>query len=591
MRRLLFASSVSASVLVLSAAAAFVGCANEGADDSESATANIDSAEDVQLARSAVKSIAGANARCTACHTASRDDIRRWGESMKKIEDTCLSPDLTLTAAERIACLREEPAVEASGYSATKLGLYAAGVGLPEMEALFTQAYPSAAAEKYAEIKSQAAMPVGSMPAISAADFATIKKWVLKGMPALETVMTEPGAFPCVQNITPAMTAHIATMKTEGWTAKFAETSTPMARCGAATDAKECLKSLDDLTAQWGAPGTVQTLRQLRKMNQRSSYWTRSSADGRFAALGGSPSRIVDLNAPEDDAPIKVSAPYDPGFFPNNDGFSFAGTQAGGLRVCRQSVLLNALASANRQITFSEPGCTQIINTVYQSIGASLDGSLFFMATGSHTNDPGGASGPLSASFGENSTTTLTPMFNDGTRYVPGRNVAVKIPYEGDQQMSPSNTLLITRFGQKAGTSGYRIRAIKATITPAGSGTTNTSSNGTTEAATPSVEVESTEIATVCMAGGKPQMSYNERFIAVHQYTDAQANPSGLPAGTSNIFVMDLKTGKTLQVTKMASGQQALYPHFRADGWLYFLVRESGKETLVASDVALHQPE
>ena len=40
----------------------------------------------------------------------------------------------------------------------------------------------------------------------------------------------------------------------------------------------------------------------------------------------------------------------------------------------------------------------------------------------------------------------------------------------------------------------------------------------------------------------------------------------------------------------MGDNQYALYPHFRADGWLYFLVRDmngTGKETLVATDVVL----
>ena len=350
-----------------------------------------------------------------------------------------------------------------------------------------------------------------------------------------------------------------------------------MAQCGSATNAAECLQGLPELTETMGAPGTVQKLRQLKKLPFRTSYWTRSSADGRFAAFGGSPSKIYDLENP-DAPPITVRAPYDPGFMPNNDGFSFAGTQAGGLRVCKQTVLMNALNSPERNITFSEPGCSKIIDTVYQSVGASLDGSLFFMATGAHTNDAGGASGPLSASFGENATTTLTPMFNDGTRYVPGRALTPKFPHEGDQQMSPSNTLLITRFGQRAGTSGYRIRTVTPTLTPSPDGT-----------GLPSVSIETKEIATVCLAGGKPQLSFDERFMAVHQYTDRNDNPQGLPTGTANIFVMDLKTGKTHQITKVKAGQQALYPHWRADGWLYFAVRESGTETLVASDIALHQ--
>ena len=84
---------------------------------------------------------------------------------------------------------------------------------------------------------------------------------------------------------------------------------------------------------------------------------------------------------------------------------------------------------------------------------------------------------------------------------------------------------------------------------------------------------------------------FDERFLAVHQYTDPNANPQGLPAGTSNIFMTDIMTGTTFQVTNVKAGQRALYPHWRADGWLYFLLKDSasGKESLVASDIALRQ--
>jgi hypothetical protein len=143
--------------------------------------------------------------------------------------------------------------------------------------------------------------------------------------------------------------------------------------------------------------------------------------------------------------------------------------------------------------------------------------------------------------------------------------------------MSASNTLLITRFGGTAATAGYHIRSVKPTITPGSGGVSQ-------------VSVSTNMIGTVCLAGGKPQLSYDERFLAVHQYTDPNANPQGLPTNSANIFVADMKTGKIVQVTKMGSGQRALYPHFRADGWLMFLVRDSAanKETLVASDVILH---
>jgi hypothetical protein len=569
-----------ASGLFLGVGSAVLGCSFGDADDSESIVGDLSAARagetDLQLAKKAVALVAGTGARCNTCHTAGREEIRRWGASLRAVEDGCLASTLTLTPAERLACLREEP-TDASGYTASKLGFYAAGAALPQFEDLFKQAYSSEEWQaKYEAFKEQAAMPAFGQPGFTADQFATVKSWILRGMPKLDDVLDEPGAFPCTPKTTPELVAHMAAMKTEGWGARLAAASTPMAGCGAATTATECLSAMADLTATWGAAGTPQTLRSLRQLNFRSNWWVRSSADGRYAAFGGSPSKIVDLETPGRE--VQVDAPYDPGFFPNNDGFSFAGTSAGGIRVCRQSVLLDALASTDHRIRFTEPGCTRIIDTVYQSVGAALDGSLFFMATGTHTNDNGGGTGPISAAFGEGATTTLTPMYNDGTKYTPGANVSVRIPFEGDQQMSPSNRLLITRFGQRAGTAGYRIRSVTPTFS---------SVNGAT-----AVQVTTKELGTVCVAGGKPQLSFDERFLAVHQYTDANANPQGLPANTANIFVADLKTGKTVQVTKMGPSQKALYPHFRADGWLYFLVRDAAtsKETLVGSDVALRMP-
>ena len=570
-------------ILTLGAAAAAAGCTVDAVDESAAAGTEVNAAPagetELQLAKKAVTLIAGNDAHCTSCHTAGRDDIRRWGAAMAAVEADCLSPDLGLTAAERIACLRDAPEEAASGTSATKLGLYSAAAALPVFADLFREAYGEEAWQaRYDAFKRSAAMPAFGGEGLTAAEFATVKRWVLAGLPKLDEVLDEPGAFPCETKITPELLAHMGRMKNEGWGARLAAASTPMAGCGTSTDPLECLGSYPDVTSRWGTPGTAQRLREVRALSFRTSFWVRSSPDGRFAAFGGSPSRILDLAAPESAPPVTVAAPYDPGFFPNNDGFSYAGTQAGGLRACRQSVLLAALDSPQRRITFSEPGCSHIISTVYQSVGAALDGSLFFMATGAHTNDAGGASGPLSASFGANATTTLTPMYNDGSRYVPGPHIKVVIPHEGDQQMSPSNTLLITRFGQRAGTAGFRVRTVTPRFTNGAGG------------ASSALSVDTKAIGTVCLAGGKPQMSFDERFLVVHQYVDRNANPDALPVGTSNIFVIDLATGKSVQVTTMGAGQRALFPHFRADGWIYFLVKDSnvGKEYLLASDAILH---
>ena len=549
-------TSLLLSVLSVGAFAAACATTTSGTSSSDAT-----SATDLQLAKSSVALITG---KCTTCHTAGEDDIRGWGVSLKAIDAQCLDTSLALTAQQRVDCLKDPDTQE---FSAARLGLYASGVGQPLFENLFKAAYGADAyAAPYAAFKSAAGMPAGNRPSFDASGFATIQSWAQKGEPNLDDVLNTPGASACVPSTSPELSAHIASMATEGWGARLADASTPMARCGSATAATDCLTSLADLTPTWGAAGTTQTLRQLRALTGRSSYWVRSSADGRYAAFGGSPSKIVDLES--DTTQITVSAPYDPGFFPNNDGFSFAGTTQG-ISVCRQSVLLNAFATTHN-VTFTEAGCTHVIDTVYQSIGASLDGSLYFMATGSHTNDSGSSSGPLSADFGATATTTLTPMFNDGTKYVPGTNVLVTVPNEGDQQLSPSNKLLVTRFGQDGNTAGYHLRMLTPTITPAAAG------------GQPTVTVDAKIVGTVCIAGGKGQMSFNERFLAVHQYT----------ATTSDIYVNDLKTGDKIRVTNMAAGQHALYPHFRADGWLYFLVRDgnTGKETLVASDVSLHRP-
>jgi hypothetical protein len=561
--------------LVVGVGVAAFGCSfgTEGVGSAAGADETAD--PDTTLAQSAVNLLDGVGAKCNSCHTAGKDDIQRWGAALTSIETNCLATTLAMTPAQRVACLREDPSDATSMFSAEKLGLYAAGASLQQFSDLFQQAFPADQWQaRFTEFKQQAAMPAGGGAGLTADQFSTVKTWVLKGMPKLDEVLSTPGAFACVPGSSPDLDAHMAAMKTDGWGARLAAASTPMAGCGASTTATACLGTLADLTAQWGAAGTQQTLRSLRELGFHSSWWVRSSADGKYGAFGGA-SHIIDIENPAND--VTVDAPYDPGFFPNNDGFSFASTGPGGIRVCKQSVLLNAIAG-NHHVTFSEPGCTEIIDTVYQSVGAALDGSLFFMATGVHTNDSGSGSGPISAAFGQSSTTTLSPMFNDGTKYVPGANISVSVPYEGDQQMSPSNKLLITRFGDRFDTAGYHIRMVTPTITPGTGG------------AVASVSVTSQIIGTACLAGGKPQLSFDERFLAVHQYTDPNHNPQGLPPNSSNIFVTDLKTGNIVQVTKMGQGQRALYPHFRADGWLYFLVRDSvaNKETFVASDVILH---
>ena len=572
------------AALILSSSSAFVlaalGCSSAPADDTGSAAANASATEsDLALAKKAVGYINGDSGKCTSCHTAGKTDLKRWGDAFTAVDQACFgAAAASMTPMQKIDCLRKDPTNPSSPFAAAKLGLYAAGAGGADFEALFKAAYGADQYQaKFKDFKTKAAMPAFNRPGLTADQFATVKTWAERGLPNLDDVMQDqPGQTECTFNVSPELSAHIQQMKTDGWGARLAAASTPMAGCGAATDPTQCLTSFPDITTQWGVEGTTQKLRELRKLGFTSDFWIRSSPDGRFTSFGGYPSQIID-NANPTAASVEVDAPYDPGYFPNNDGFSFAGTNHG-ISVCKESVLLKAFQT-HQKITFNEAGCAGMIDTVYQSVGASLDGSLYFMATGDHTDDSGDNDGPLDASFGSGSATTLTPMFNAGTKYTPGDDIKVAVPNEGDQQLSPSNTLLITRFGAEAGKAGYNFRLLTPHVTPAAGAS-----------ATPDVTVDAKLVGTACIPGGKPQLSFDERFLAVHQYTDKNANPDHLADNSSNIFLVDMLTGKTIRLTTMKAGQHALYPHWRADGWLYFLVRDgnSGKETLVASDAALH---
>ena len=108
-------------------------------------------------------------------------------------------------------------------------------------------------------------------------------------------------------------------------------------------------------------------------------------------------------------------------------------------------------------------------------------------------------------------------------------------------------------------------------------------------------------IGRYCYNGGKPGWSFDDRWLVLHHYIDANdatdlgfsgpSDPGFLPylsQGAANVYLVDLLDGTRTRITNMAPGQYALFPHFRSDGWIYFIVRgEPGGEIVVASDAAL----
>lgn len=549
------------------------GCSSR--DESTAANVAYVSEEELALARAAKALISGDQAHCTACHTASRGDVRRWGVAMLEAGSACLG-DQTKSAAQIVACLSEDPSDPAAPYSAAKLGLLAAGA--ERLKSIFDEADPTGA--RFAAFKA-ASMPAGSQKAMTADEFDKVKDWVFAGMPAFNEVFGgPPEPAVCQPSTSPELKAHITAMKTDGWGARLAEQTTPMFGCGSSADAASCLASHPLVTEPCAAADVDQKLRVLYDM-PRTSYWVRSSADGRFVGFGQMDAAgIIDLAAPAGSSPIKVDARYDPAFFPNNDGVSFAGTNLAGndnpIKVCKQSVLVSVAARTGATLTLNEKGCSEIVNTVYQSVGASLDGAVFWMSHGSHVNDDGGnqITSPLEG-FEQESPTFLVPMVSDGVSYQPKPQVTLETPLEGDQMLSPSSRLLVTRTGSRPDTRGYKIRRLATTTAPGVDGST--------------IGASTDVIGTLCGGGGKAMVSYDERFVVTHQYTDP-AETGDLPESSSNVILWDLLTGERIRITTMRAGEFALYPHFRADGWLYFLVRDmnpNGKETLVASDVAI----
>jgi hypothetical protein len=253
--------------------------------------------------------------------------------------------------------------------------------------------------------------------------------------------------------------------------------------------------------------------------------------------------------------------------------------QGGSRPWCRQSLLTSNPAS----ISFTEPECSAVsVVGLYQHLGAVRGGDYWAVA-GQFVSDNGG--GEPGASFGASGHSDLTPMIWSGTAYSARPEVSIATPYEGDTIISPSAKLLLSRTSFNSAQSGFTLRRVDATF------------NGST------YDVQVPIIGRYCVQGGKPAFSYDERWIVYHHWVQAgdwawMGYPSAtdpafqalLTQGTANIFLLDITTGVPRRITSMNPGQAALFPHFRSDGWIYFIVKDDATpnhEVIVASDAAL----
>jgi len=543
-----------------------------------------------------LQSLQGATEQsCNICHAITKPKLRTWqGLSDAAMHDclTDLQVQTTDSAKQMMTCIRLQPTVETSMFSPTKLGVYATAARLPWFDYTIWKAYGADAPTQKASFLMTAAMPHGSdVVPLTQDQFDIVSEWFARGLPLLDQYIPDGPPTSCTPDITSLVAAHTTDMATTGWRAVNRDNSLAMFDCGAATDPKLCLQNQPLASTMaygtgWDLPSRG-TSRVLDEITFSSSYWTRSSADGRFVGYGANigHSVITDLARTGGPFHIAISASYDPGFFPDNSGWVF---QNGTRNTCPQSLLTSNPSS----VSMTEAGCTDINSIgLYQHVGRALNGGDYFTINGLFTSDNGGHSltnHQPQAPFGTTSSAHFTPLIYTGTAYQARPAVTVTQAYEGDDVISPSATLEITRLGN-ANTGvqlGYVLHKVNITGTA------------------PTYSITTPEIARYCITGGKPAFSYDERWIVYHHYvqnTTADAIDLGFTAttdagfqayitqGAANIYLMDLATGTPVRITNMKPGQYALMPHFRSDGWIYANVRDTtnGHEYFIAHDAAL----
>ncbi|MGH1341293.1 MAG: hypothetical protein ACRBN8_07070, partial [Nannocystales bacterium] len=519
------------------------------------------------------------NRRCSECHAMSRYNV--GGEWLERT-NAAISAGINLTedpdeysqqqAMDLVNYMRKDSSNPNSVFAPFKIGVFSAGAQFPYFRKLFDKAFGAEGAIAYAGFLARVSMPKGSHPPFSAEEFATVIKWFVdEDVANLEAVMPEaPRPETCADvnafaglgnNGVPAndswFQTHLEDMEFEGWHARNVEDGINMYGCDG-TDGTGCFDGFDRAGFSVRAADTDVVVAEF---DFDTSYWMRTSADGRFIGNGGGggdtnfSATVTDLIAGRD---IGVRGSYDPGFFSNNKGFIMQGSGAG---LCGQSVLTDADAIEGG-IDFTEPGCSNAegIN-LYQHVAVDLDGGDYFIINSQFTSDPGSGDSDPNAGFDEGSEMKFSPLVFDGSGWDQKEAIDVASPYEGDSVLSPSGRMVVSRFAGPNGTAlGYMYRRVQAS--PSGG----------------SYDISiSQPVRFVCAPGAKANISFDERFSVTHTYEN----------GTANLYLTDLVTMETHQITDMPEGTRALFPHFRSDGWIMFLVQGNGPDRAVGIDSAI----
>jgi hypothetical protein len=579
---------------------------------------------DEDLARQALtlmgSATMGAEGSCHGCHSLGRPTLTRWQNQTDAFATACLgAPQLPDVAAvdTMVGCFQAHAAPSPS-FSASTFGIYAAAAHLPWFSFVFEHGseYVDDWQARHAQFVATAGMPrVGTR--LAQAEFDVVAEWFARGLPRLFELVPEENGEACTAGLDPRLGEHVENLRIAGWKARNEQVPLLMYGCSSGQPTAACLEQVplaaDTATGVgWDVPGGAQIRILYDNTGAASNYWSRSSADGRYVASGLRDSgdadfagQFVDLQQGQVIAGVFA---YDPTFFPDNSGFMVQrsgyteptgptnGTPNAGdtAVICNQSVL----ADSPDGLTGDEAGCTAFGGQIglYQQLAKSIDGDDYWVVFGSFDEDNGGFSPVLdnpSAAFESQSAITFVPFINQGTGFATGTPARVKTPLAGDPMLSPSGRLLVTRLKGReymtevdgssvvrAEQSGYALHLVSAT------------ENG---------DVSLSDVGRICLQGGKAAISYDERWLVLHHYvTASDAVPLGFSgpddpafadyeaAGASNLYLVDLLDGSSRPITHMAPGQYALFPHFRSDGWIYFVVRTlAGEEYFAASNAAV----
>ncbi len=534
----------------------------------------------------ASQAVALMQADCSECHAITRQNIRHFWDISDTAWRTCFSDlEVTTQAAAQgvVDCFQEEGGL----YSTSNLGVFATGADFDWFRFVFRRALGADWETEYESFRMRVLQPPAPHEPFTQAEFDLLTEWFLRGTPGIEDELPSlDGPGECTDYVDASVLGVIQDGELTGWSARNREAGILMHDCAGATSPLECLSSYPRVTetsfgTMWETPGTEQRL--LFDVPYHSSYWTKSSADGRFVANGGNNAgagaSIIDL---ERGVVIGAAAQYDPGCFPDNSGFVFQGTRFGP-SVCMQSVLTEGAPSS---IDFREPGCSSASTLgLYEHVGASLDGGDYWVVNSLWSGDLGDSTRDPDVFVDPDATVSLRRLVNTGTGFDQAGSTRVSAPWQGNAVISPTMRLLVTQLADASGDPlGFVLHRIDITR----------DASGGVE------DIEIPEVARYCVPGGKAAFSLDDRWLVTHhRATDEDAVDLGFTGpsdpgfaayrGISNVYLIDLATGERIRVTNMQPGQRALFPHFRSDGWLYFLVRIGGStpEHIVASNAGL----